>query len=208
MSTKTIQLIGAGGHAKVVVDALRALFGIGVDLEVLDDSWERVGSDLSGVIVKHSSAFISGARFHVAIGADLVRSERFTQLLQLGGRPLTIVHPDASVSPSAVVDEGVFIGAKAVLGPNCAVGQGTIVNHGAIVDHDCTAGRFCHVAPGAILGGGVKLDDRVMLGTGSVVMPGLSITSDVTVGAGAVVTKPIRYAGTYVGTPARKLSRN
>jgi sugar O-acyltransferase (sialic acid O-acetyltransferase NeuD family) len=208
MSTEPIHLIGAGGHVKVVIDALRSSLGTGVDLAILDDSWERVGSEVSGLVVKHSSAFVRGGRFHVAIGSDLARNHRFIQFLQLGGRPLTIVHPEASVSPSAVVDEGAFVAALAILGPDSAVGQGTIVNHGAIVDHDCTAGRFCHVAPGAILGGGVKLKDRVLLGAGSVVMPGLTITSDVIVGAGAVVTKPIRSAGIYVGTPAKELSRN
>ncbi|WP_411037488.1 NeuD/PglB/VioB family sugar acetyltransferase [Shinella sp. BYT-45] len=207
MSTERIHLFGAGGHAKVVIDALRAAHGDGVEVAVFDDDPARVGTAIAGVTVEPAASLAPGERFHVAIGTNAVRSRRFAEIAQDGARPLTIVHPKGSVSPSAAVGEGAFVAAFAVLGPDSTVGTGTIVNHGAIVDHDCVAGQFCHIAPRAVLGGGVTIGDRVMVGAGAVILPGLTLACDVVVGAGAVVTKSITRAGIFVGTPAREVNR-
>jgi acetyltransferase-like isoleucine patch superfamily enzyme len=66
-------------------------------------------------------------------------------------------------------------------------------------------GDFTHVAPRAVLGGGVQLGRRVMLGAGAVVLPGVRVADDVVIGAGAVVQRDLLSAGVYVGVPSRRL---
>lgn len=207
MPIERVHLFGAGGHAKVVIDALRAGNGEAVGMRVFDDNSARVGTRIAGVVVEPAAFLAAEDWFHVTIGTNAVRSGRFEQIAAAGSRPLTIVHPKSAVASSASVGAGAFVAAFAVLGPDAAVGTGTIVNHGAVVDHDCTVGRFCHIAPRAVLGGGVTVGDRVLVGAGAVILPGLTLASDVVIGAGAVITKSIKHAGTFIGTPAREVSR-
>lgn len=201
-------VFGAGGHARVVADALALAI----------PELRRVGSDrdparcqgmlLPGVplvLPEHvNDALAPNAKVHVAIGVNAAR-EREAIIWGLQ-RLYTVVHPAASVSPYARIESGAFVAAQAVVGPQAYVGQGAIVNHGAIVDHDVQVGDFAHVAPNAALGGGARIGLRVLLGAGAVVLPSVYIADDAVIGAGAVVCESVIEAGTYIGVPARRVA--
>lgn len=199
-----IHLIGAGGHCKVVLDAL--LEG-GADLSsirVRDGRAELAGGDLLGARIETSEIVgaLEGQDFHVAIGAIEARARLHAAAEAAGGRALTVRHRSAVVSRFAVVADGAFIAALSVVGPAARIGRGVIVNHGAVVDHDCDVGDFTHLAPNCSLGGGVRVGERCLIGAGAVVLPGLSIGDDVTIGAGAVVTRDVASNQTWTGVPA------
>ena len=204
MATDLIHLIGAGGHGRVVVDALVAA---GVEQAAILARDGRTGLLMFGraVATPEVTPAMAGQRFHVAVGVAAIRARLHAAALAAGARPLTVIHPAATVSSQAVLGEGVLVAAQAVVAPGAVIGDGAIVNHGAVIDHDCRVGAFCHVAPNATLGGEVRIGDRVMIGAGAVVLPGLRLACDVTVGAGAVVLRPIGEAGTWAGNPARRL---
>ncbi len=204
MATEMIHLIGAGGHAKVVLDALLAGGADPAGLCVRDGRAEMRGRDLLGAVIDtpELDPGLAGQAVHVAIGAIPARAELLGRALALGARPLTVIHPSAQVSPFANVGGGTFVAALAVIGPSARVGQGVIVNHGAVVDHDCLVGDHCHIAPNASLGGGARIGDRVLIGAGAVVLPGVSIGDDAIIGAGAVVTRDAPDHAEWVGVPA------
>jgi sugar O-acyltransferase (sialic acid O-acetyltransferase NeuD family) len=204
MHTERIFLIGAGGHAKVVLDALLTTGMDPAVVAVRDDDPALAGSLLLSVPVATPALFagIAGSRFHVAIGANGGRAGLVARLKAMEGRPYTVVHPAAGVSTHALVRDAVFVAAKSVIGPKATVEEGCIVNHGAVVDHDCILGAYCHVAPNATLGGNVRLGCRVLIGAGANVLPGVSIGDDVTVGAGAVVTRDVPAGKICLGVPA------
>ena len=144
----SIVVVGAGGHAKVVVEAILACGPLAVS--VVDDSPDAVRQSLLGIAVGSPAVPPRGVgAFHVAIGGNSDRARKSAEFESAGLRPMTVVHPLAAVSPSADVQPGAFVAAHAVLGAQCAVGAGAIVNHGAVVDHDCSVGDFAHVAPSA-----------------------------------------------------------
>lgn len=193
-------LYGAGGHGKVVLDAWKksgnACVGF-VDDKSLQE-WARLP-------VFSPYSLSSDAILHLAIGNSLVR-EKLSRTFH-NHFFFNVIHPMASIASSARVNEGgSFLAAYAIIGPDAEIGLHNIINHGAIIDHDCKIANFCHVAPNAVLGGGVSIGSHVLIGAGSVVLPGLRIADHVTIGAGAVVTKDILNAGIYIGTPARPLS--
>jgi acetyltransferase-like isoleucine patch superfamily enzyme len=68
-------------------------------------------------------------------------------------------------------------------------------------------GDFCHVSVNAVVAGRSQLGDFVFLGAGATVIDGVSIRDRITVGAGATVVGCLEEAGTYVGCPARRISR-
>lgn len=200
-------LIGAGGHGLVVVDAL---FRAGQDpglVTFLDNSPARIGERVLGCPVEglREDTDLSDRSFHVCIGSNPVRERIFERFAASGASPQTVIHPVATVAPSAMVDAGSFVAARAIIAPAAKVGAGSIINHGAIVDHECSVGRFCHLAPGSTIGGNVRLGARVLLGAGANVLPGVTIGDDAIIGAGAVVTVDVPSQTTYVGVPARRI---
>ena len=202
-------IYGAGGHAKVVLDALLAYITNPLDILLVDDNLELVGSMICGHTVM--SSIICGttppATFHVAIGNGVARQIMFDRLTTLGHSPQSIIHPRSVVSPLAQIGAGVFLAAQSVVAPYATIGNGTIVNHGAVVDHDSEVGQFSHIAPNAILGGGVKVGNGVLVGAGSVILPDCAIANEVLIGAGAVVTSSIVNRSVVVGIPARDIKK-
>ena len=66
-------------------------------------------------------------------------------------------------------------------------------------------GDFSHIAPLAALGGGVRIGQRVLVGSGASILPGVIVGDGVVIGAGAVVTGNLPEPGTYAGVPARRV---
>lgn len=195
--------MGAGGHAKVVADAVLAA-ARGAALTVADENAELAGRVLLGSLVIQSAAQALQplGEFHVAVGSNAAREGITQRCIDAGMQPRSVMHPGASVSPFAAVAAGSFVAARAVIGPDATVGQGCIVNHGAVVDHDCMVGDFSHIAPNATLGGGVRIGKRVLIGAGATILPNVHIGDDCIVGAGAVARGNLRAGGVYVGVPA------
>lgn len=197
-------MIGAGGHAKVVLDAwLRA--DRDAQIEVRDD--KREVQVLLGRPVVHPAvpASTSAALVHVAIGQNRIRQDIATRLTALGPLLVSVVHPASEVSVHAELGHGAFVAARAIVAAGTTVGGGVIVNHGAVVDHDCMVGDWAHLAPGSVLGGAVSIGRRVLVGAGAVILPGVKVGDDAVVGAGAVVTKDVGEGQCWIGVPARRL---
>jgi sugar O-acyltransferase (sialic acid O-acetyltransferase NeuD family) len=207
MSIERIFLIGAGGHGMVVLDALVIAEKRSDGISIFDRSIERIGQKILGLSIRRfdPDADIADEHFHVSIGDNNARAKLFETLKGRGGLPRTVIHPVATIAPSAVIGDGTFVAARAVVAPAAVVGEGVIVNHGAIVDHECLIGYFCHVAPGATLAGNVRLGERVLVGAGANILPGINIGDAAIIGAGAVVTADVPPGTTYVGVPARQI---
>ena len=201
-----IAVIGAGGHAKVVVATLQAV-GLG-PLLVLDDDPARWGSALLGVEVAGPVASLADRgleRAVLAIGDNRTR-QRLAESLG-PARWVTAIHPETTVHPSARIGEGSVVFAGVVVQPDVVVGAHAILNTGSTADHDTRIGDFAHVAPGAHLAGGVEVGAGAFLGIGSCAVPGARIGAWATVGAGGVVISEVAAGETVVGVPARPRKR-
>ncbi len=209
MPTRRICIVGAGGHARVVADALLCEGAIPLGaLCFADDRPELQGRELLGApVMARAAAIVAGMSFHVAIGAAEVRERLQRELVAIGAHPLTIVHPRAVVSPHARVAAGSFIAAGAIVAPLASLGEGVIVNHNAVVDHDCEVGSWSHIAPHATLGGGVHIGLSVFVGSGAAVLPGKRIGARAVIGAGAVVVRDVSEGVVSRGIPAREFER-
>ncbi len=197
---------GAGGHARSVIDAARAS-GY-ADFILVDDNAAKV-RQFQGLKVHHPleipDAVHTKSIFVVAVGDNELRARCFQRGLDMGLRPVNLVHPSAVVSPSADIGLGSVVLAKAVINSGASIGKNCIINTAAVIEHDCRVLDHVHVSPSATLGGGVTLESYVHVGIGASVLPLVSIGQSSVVGAGAVVLKSTAAGVTAVGVPARIL---
>lgn len=207
MPTEVV-LYGAGGHAKVVYDAIAASNHIVVSAIVDEDSGLQ-GLQFSDFVILPPSFLhgTKGAAVHLSIGDNAIRQRIISELTARDFSLLSIVHPCAIVSKESSVESGCFLAAGAIVGPDSWVGAGSIVNHAAVVDHDCSVGPYSHLCPNATLGGGVVLGEGVLVGAGAVVLPGIRIGENAIIGAGAVVISDVNPRQTVLGIPAAQIPR-
>ncbi len=208
--TLPVIVIGAGGHAKVVLAALEEA---AVEVHGLTDAdAANVGRRVLEAPVLGDDRVVAGyapdtirlANGIGSTGKDHVRITAFERFHQLGYVFATIVHPTAFVAADVKLSEGVQVMAGAVIQPGCRIGENAIVNTGARVDHDCNIGAHAHIAPGAVLCGGVAVGRGAHVGAGSTVLQNIEIGPRGLVGAGAVVIAPVAAGTTVAGVPARK----
>lgn len=207
--------LGAGGHAKVMIDILR-LAGDFEILGLLDAELSLVGTCVNDVPVLGNDEMLPelidrGVRHaFIAVastGASPVRRRLFELARSSGFRLVSAVHPSAVVAPSAVLGEGVVIAAGAIVNACARLGLNVIVNTGAVVEHDCLLGDHVHVATAAALAGAVVVGDETHIGVGARIRQCCRIGSRVTVGAGAVVVRDIVDDVVVAGVPARVIGQ-
>lgn len=206
MTKKKIILVGAGGHARVVYDALIKIYH-DIEVFVCDELVSQKDKFFFDNKIYMLSADcknkLDTSDFHVAIGNNNVRQRIYNNLHSLEFQPMTVIHPQSTLACNISISTGCFIAANSIVGPCSKIGQGVIVNHAAVVDHDCIIEDWVHVGPNATLGGGVSIGARSLIGSGSTILPGVRVGRDCIIGSGAVVTKNIASNTTAIGMPAK-----
>jgi sugar O-acyltransferase (sialic acid O-acetyltransferase NeuD family) len=194
-------VIGASGHGKVVADI--AVLNCYEDIVFLDDD-EAIKECASFPVIGKSTEAPDG-EILVAVGNPQTR-KRLMELYKDRTQPV-LIHPNAVVAEDVKIGSGTVVMAGAVINPGTKIGRGVIVNTSSSIDHDCSVGDYSHVSVGAHLCGTVKVEDGVWIGAGATVINNVNICGGCTIGAGAVVIKDIKEPGTYVGVPAKMISK-
>lgn len=200
-----IAVVGAGGHAKVVIDTIRAEGRYVINC-LIDK--ERIGQSVFGIPVVGSHEDTDAQSFIVAVGDNRVRRVEFDKLRSAGWTPVKSIDPRAIVSSFASVGDGTVIVAGCVVNASAFIGDNCIVNTAATIDHDCQIGNHTHVAPGVNLAGAVMVGEGVLIGIGASVIPRISIGDWSTVGAGSVVIRDVTSNSVVAGSPASPLHAN
>jgi len=199
-------IVGAGGHAKVVLDAARCC---GMEIAAVLGTEGGVTELLGEPVVRGSAdlAAIAPDAFIIGIGDNRARAEAYAEYLALGLIPATVVHPSATVAASVTLGAGTFVAAGAIVNPEAVVGANTILNTGCTVDHDCVIGEHALIGPTASLCGAVRVGDGTLVGAGASVVPGASVGAWSVVGAGAAVLADVPDSSVAVGVPAVVVKR-
>ena len=202
-------VIGAGGHARVLIEALRlARQDI---LFVTDDNPRAHGRELYGYAVKGSQDEVLAYTPEQAVLVNAVgstsqpvaRSQVYQRFTTRGYRFIGVVHPSAIVSPNARLAPSVQVMAGAVIQEGAAIGANAIINTRATVDHGCSIGPHCHIAPDATLCGSVSVGQLCHVGAGATVIQGKRIGYRSLVAAGAVAVEDMPSESSVRGVPAK-----
>ena len=202
---KSVIIIGASGHGKVVADIVQKsgdkVLGFMDDNLNLPDTF--IDFPILGTVNNYQN-YIDKAEFVIAIGNAAVRENIADKLL--GVSWYTAIHPTAVISEIDVeIGVGTVVMANAVINSGSKIGKHCIINSAAVVEHDNQISDYAHISVGAKLAGTVKIGKGTWIGIGASVSNNVSICEGCIIGAGAVVIRDIKKIGTYVGVPAEMI---
>lgn len=164
-----LMILGAGGHGRTLYE-LAKLLGY-QDIVFLDDNASPIIETNKLIVGKISELKLhanKASNLAIGIGNNKVREQLYHQLINLGIRPVTLLHPHAFVSPSATIADGSVVLAGSVVGANAKLGACTIVNSHSTVDHDSTLDDFAHLGVGVHLAGSSVIGKSAFLQAGTV----------------------------------------
>ena len=146
-----VLIIGAGGHGRVVCDALMAL---GKNIAgFLDRDDRKVGGDAMGHPILNQEktlAEIDPAKVVLANGVgDLrVRKAIHQTFTASGFRFETVIHPSVIMARDVAIEAGVQIMAGSVIQTGVRVAANALINTRSSVDHDCAIGMHAFFGTG------------------------------------------------------------
>lgn len=188
-------LIGAGGHARSVIDIVEQIgqhriAGLIDRRELLGSSclgYPVIGcdDDLPELLREGMQAFITIGQ----IGAPGPRLRIYEQLRLLNASMPSIISPTSLVSRHAWLGIGSLIGHAAIVHAGARIGDNVIINTRALIEHDVEIADHCHIATGALINGGTIIETGSFIGSGAILREGIRIGAGSFIGAGALVTR-------------------
>ena len=209
---KSVFVISAGGHTKVLLECLCAL-GNYVVSGMIETDQNKIGQEILGVKIISQDFFLENYPPSKAIlvnGLGSVRNPTarkniFLYFKKLGYNFLTLIHPTAYIAKEVILGEGCQILTRAVLQLGCQISDNVIINTGATIDHDCVIAYHSHIAPGVTVCGDVSIGKVCHIGAKATILQGIQIEDNCLVAAGAVVISNVLENSCVAGVPAKPI---
>ncbi len=209
-----IVVIGASGHAKVVIDVIEKegkyhIVGLIDSLKPLDET--VFGYKVLGAEDK-LAALVASGDVHgglIAIGDNWKRylvAEKVKSLIPQF-KFISTIHPSAQVGRGVTVGDGSVLMAGAIVNSDSHIGNFCILNTKASLDHDGVMEDFSSLAPNATTGGKVVIGAFSAVSLGAGIIHGIKIGEHSVLGAGALAVDDIPHHSVAYGTPAKVIRK-
>lgn len=206
---QNIIIIGASGHAKVVIDNIEKELKyniIGLVDPLLRNGSEFFGYKILGkdedlpVIIKKYNIF-GGI---IAIGDNWKRYLVYRKMCELipHFNFVNAIHPASQIARGGYIDIGTIIMAGAIINSDVKIGPFCILNTNSSIDHDSIMEEFSSLAPNSSIGGNVTIGSFSAISLGANIIHEISIGEHTVIGAGSTVIKDIPDYVVAYGTPA------
>lgn len=205
-----VAIFGAGGQAKIVVDALLRS-GAGEVVGYLDDGIPP-GATRYGYPVLGPRSSITDLSAEHGIDAGIIsfgdNHLRGTVADEVEGQLpgfvwQTVIHPSVWIAGGCQIGHGVLMMAGSIVNPDCTLGDHSTLGTRASLDHDSVLGHCASLAPNVATGGECRVGDYSAIGIGASISHGRTVGDHAVVGAGSVVTRDIPDRVVAYGVPAR-----
>lgn len=194
-----LTLIGASGHAKVIVEIAELL---SIPIAGLLDKDPSIPSLLEYTVHLYSGEPLDETNdYIISIGNNKTRKE--VALSQTHLSYATLLHPQTKISKRANIGIGTVAMAGSTVNCDSVTGQHSILNTNCSIDHECHISDFVHISPNASLAGNVTVGEGTHVGIGACIIQGVTIGKWCTIGAGAVIIHDVPDGATVVGNPGR-----
>tara|TARA_B100001250_G_C19799520_1_gene790328 strand:+ start:1876 stop:2505 length:630 start_codon:yes stop_codon:yes gene_type:complete len=200
---KPVIILGAGGHAGVLIETLNKLEINILGLTVASDNPIKqfqgikiLGDDSQ--VSKYSPDEVLLVNGIGSLPGDNTRHNISSSMRDRGYEFLTLIDPDSLISEKVFLSEGCQIMTGSIIQYETSIGKDTIINTGSVIDHQCTIGASCHIATGSVLSGNVSIGDNTHIGTGTKIINNIEIGENVVVAAGSVVYRDISSGTKFI----------
>ena len=194
-------LLGAGGHAKVVISIITNSGG--KILGIFDDNLNKKKLHGHPILGKYEAKKYKNSKIIVCVGSNIVRKKIVSKISH---DFFTAIDKSSIVDRKSKIGLGSVIAHNSVIQSDVQIGKHCIINTSSSVDHDCKVDDFVHVGPGVTICGNVKVGSCSLIGAGSIILPNIKIGKNVIIGAGSVVLKDIPDNVKVAGSPAKKIT--
>jgi sugar O-acyltransferase (sialic acid O-acetyltransferase NeuD family) len=193
-------LYGASGHAKVIIDSLKAS---GINISGLFDDNPTIKNLLGYMVFGYfDKERLGNDELIISVGLNNIR-KKITEKLPRNINYGKAIHPLAIISEYASIDKGTVVMQNAVIQTCATIGRHCIINTAAVIEHDCIVEDFVHISPNATLCGNVQVDEGAWIGAGTTIIQGVKIGKWAVIGAGSMVVKNIPDNVIAYGNPCR-----
>ena len=211
---ENIIVVGSSGHATVVIDTIEKMAekqGLYKIVGLIDDfrqvgekTWEYkiLGKieDLPRLVDEYSSPNIA-----IAIGDNCGRkmvAEKIHQHCPAVHFPC-VVHPKNAIGRNVSIGEGTFVGPQVRIAPDCRIGKFCNLLATLNIGHGVMMEDFCSIAPGAAIGGDVKIGLATAISMGVIINQRIIVGEYTVIGTGSTVVRDIPSNVVAYGSPAK-----
>lgn len=184
---------------------------------VAADGATEIGSNIRDVRIVGEADFLrehadQPMAAYIGVGAPSLKRNVHEQCRNA----LAQAHYPSLIHPSVRFDRrdgatqfgmGIMICAGTTLTTEVVIGDFVHVNLHCTIAHCARIDAYATLSPGCHVSGGVHIGAGCFLGAGAVIAENVRIAPGAVIGAGATVVKHIDVPGTFVGTPARLMTR-
>ncbi|MEG1518852.1 MAG: acetyltransferase [Cetobacterium sp.] len=203
---KNLIVLGAGGFAKSIIDALD---GSQYNLVGFIDSFKEgkhqgyniLANSIEGIKDKENYIYFIG------IGEPKSRKIYFEKLKKYNLKLANIIDKTAILSRNITLGEGVFIGKMVIVNADAILEDNVVLNTRALVEHGNHIGAHTNISTNSVLNGDVRVGRETFIGSCTVVNGQITIGSNSVIGSGSVVIRDIEDNVVVAGSPARLIRR-
>jgi sugar O-acyltransferase (sialic acid O-acetyltransferase NeuD family) len=211
MSKQQIVILGAGGHAREVLDVIDAINADKPSFEMLgfivEPGYQQVGEMINDTPVLGHFDWLEENQDQIkvvcGVGFSAPRYRIVQKAEQAGVEFVNLIHPTALLTRWVTLGSGVLITAGCILTNQITIGNHVHLNRQANLSHDNLLEDFVTVSPGVNVSGNVTLKQGSFIGTGASIIEGKTVGAWSRVGAGAAVIEDLPDNVTAVGVPAK-----
>jgi sugar O-acyltransferase (sialic acid O-acetyltransferase NeuD family) len=180
MKPTTLFIFGGKSTALEIAETTRLVHPNTQLIFVMGDQEERNRDNQIGIsnLKKSASACSGEKRFIISMADPTLRQSALKAAVREDLQPLTLIHPQTIVSPSAIVDHGCYLAPGSVVSTESHIGPHTVLNYNITIGHHASTGEHCIINPGASIGGNVSLGNRVLVGSNSFIFQGTKVGDD------------------------------
>lgn len=198
-------MLGAGGHASVLLDVLRnnnenVYLVVANEVPKVRPTFNKLGiigdNEFTKKYTPDKVILVNGIGM---LPHDTLRETIYLHYTKQGYQFKNIISAQSIISPSATLSSGVQILPGTIIQAGVHIGENCIINTRAVIEHDCHIGPHSHIAPGAVLCGEVVTGKSIFIGAGATIIQQIKIGNDVIIGAGSIITNDI--AANYIVSP-------
>ena len=166
-------IIGAGGHAKEILDIFEKKSETN-DLCFYDDISLNIPKLLYGKyrilrnINEATNFFLEDKRFILGIGNPQARNKIANKFGEIGGVLTSVISSNCIIGNHQVfLGQGLNIMHGVIITNDVNIGEGTLINANATVHHECSIGEYCEISPGCRITGNATIGNYCNIGANS-----------------------------------------